>query len=49
MIESLENLMDMVQEGEIGFAEAGDWLHDNGDSILSELRELEELRGVTRD
>ena len=46
MIESLENLLNMVQEGEIGFAEAGDWLHDNGDDILSELQELEELRNV---
>jgi hypothetical protein len=42
-IESLERVIKLVEDGEIGFAEAGDWLHNNGDDILSVLEEAKDL------
>lgn len=42
-IESLERVIKLVEDGEIGFSEAGDWLHNNGDDILSVLEEAKDL------
>jgi fatty acid/phospholipid biosynthesis enzyme len=44
MIETLERILEQMEEGNIGFAEAGDWLHGNVDVIISELEELEAYR-----
>lgn len=43
IVERLEQEMEMLNEGEIGFSEAGDWLHNNGDEILNELNWLREM------
>lgn len=44
MIETIERILEQMEEGNIGFAEAGDWLHGMGDEIISELEELEAYR-----
>lgn len=36
-IESVEQMITRIGEGDIGFSEAGDWLHNCGDDILSAL------------
>lgn len=44
-IERLERMINKIDNGDIGFSEAGDWLHNYGDSILSALdRALEIIK-----
>lgn len=40
--QSLEKKMKQINDGEIDFSEAGDWLHNNGYFILSEMNWLRE-------
>ena len=39
----LENKLEQINDGEISFSEAGDWLHTFGDDILNELNWLREM------
>jgi len=39
MIETIERVVDNIEEGNISFSEAGDFLHGSGDSIVSILQE----------
>ena len=41
--EELEYKLEQINEGEISFSEAGDWLHTFGDDILNELNWLREM------
>ena len=44
-IERLERMINKIDNGDIGFSEAGDWLHNYGDTIISALdRALEIIR-----
>ena len=40
IVERLEEKLEQIEEGEIDFGEAGDWLYSNGDEILGELNRL---------
>lgn len=41
-IERLNRKIEQINDGEIGFSEAGDWLHNCGDDIVTAL---EKARG----
>ena len=43
IVEELENKLEQLGEGEIGFAEAGYWLNKFGNNILNELNWLREM------
>ncbi|MGF9711669.1 hypothetical protein [Paenibacillus naphthalenovorans] len=38
-IERLSRKIEQINEGDIGFSEAGDWLHNCGDLVVSALEE----------
>lgn len=37
LVARLESVINRIDNGDIGFSEAGDWLHNCGDSILTAL------------
>lgn len=37
-IETLGRKMERINDGDIGFSEAGDWLHNWGDGIVSAMK-----------
>lgn len=47
MIERTNNKLEQISEGDITFSEAGDWLHDMGDTIVSAMEyALTYVKGV---
>jgi len=45
MVETLERVVDNINEGNIGFSEAGDYLHGAGYDIISLLERASDALG----
>lgn len=43
IVEQLEEKLKQIEDGEVNFDEAGDWLYSNGDEIINELNCLRKM------